>query len=57
MNVYLVVFDFRGTERGLHISAESFDEAVAIVDAMRESAQVEGLVWDQSVGESRGRLN
>jgi len=61
MALFLVVFQHEDRlgnveDRGIHLTADSFEEAVEMVDALRKTAQVEGLVWDQTTG-SRGRLN
>lgn len=57
MALYLVMFEHDGEPRRLHLSAESFEDAVDVVDSIRRSAHVEGLVWAKNDCVSRGRLN
>lgn len=57
MKTYLIIFQWKGDDLGIHIEAEDFADAIEMVDAMKQTARVEGLVWDRTTGATRGRLH
>ena len=53
---FTVSFMFKGELRCFHVEAEDFDDVESVLECIK-TAQVEGSLWAESEGVSRGRLN
>jgi len=53
---FIVIFEHEGQTRHFHVEAEDFDDAMSVLECIK-TAQVEGSLWAESEGVSRGRLN